>query len=70
MHFGVRLPIGASAAVGLGAGVAIFGVLLVEEPNVALLELHTLLVEPAVHPDRRLAVVLGNGGSGNEVLAV
>jgi hypothetical protein len=56
---------------GFRGGVALVGVLLVEEPDAARLsELDAFLMQPLVHPFRAPAVVLGDHGDRDEILAV
>ncbi len=70
MHFGVRLSVGSGIAVDPGARVALFGVLLIQQPEIAAFELHALFVQIAVEPDGGLAVIFGDGGRGDEIPAV
>ena len=70
MHRSVHVPIITCIGLRLGAGVALFSVFLIEQPDLAFLVLHFLFVQVVVHPTSAPSVVLGNDRDRHQVFAV
>ena len=60
MHFGMLTALAVRIVVGLGTGIALFRILLIQKPDAALFKLNALRMQIGIEPLSRPSIILRN----------
>ena len=67
MHFGMLTALAVRIVVGLGTGIALFRILLIQKPDAALFELNTLRMQIGIESLSLPSIVLRNSRDGHQI---